>query len=141
MIPKSLICTLAVAALAMLVACAAPEIRPEPAVITSPIDEVWVAFIEVAKDWRFQLETLDSSKRVIKGAMDTTTVIGGRPDPTQRFAGSTRKQHHDLRVSMRPQGEQSTAIEIAYAIDKVADEETGFALVNAVREWLAKGGR
>ncbi len=132
---------LAVAALAAMTACAAPEVRPELAVITSPIDDVWVTFVEVAKESGFELESMDSSKRVIKGAKDSTFVIGGRTDPYVRFGKATRMQHHGLMVSMRPRGDQSTAIEIAYSIDKVPDEDASFALLRAVRERLALQAR
>ena len=132
---------LAVAALVALAACAAPEVRPELALITSPIDDVWVAFVEVAKESGFELESLDLSKHVIKAAKDSTFVVGGTTDPYVRFGRATRKQHHDLRVSMRPRGDQSTAIEIAYTIDQVPDEEASFALLHAVRERLALQAR
>jgi hypothetical protein len=132
---------LAVAALAALTACAAPEVRPELAVITSPIDDVWVAFVEVAKESGFELESLDLSKHVIKAVKDSTFVVGGSTDPYVRFGRATRIQHHSLMVSMRPRGDQSTAIEIAYSIDKVPDEEASFALLTAVRERLALQAR
>ena len=131
----------ALVALATLSACAAPEIRPELAVITSPIDDVWITFVEVAREQGFELESTDPSKHEFRAARDTTTVIGGTPDPYQRTPGSRRQQHHDVRVSMQPRGERSTAIEIVYTIDKVPDEEAGFALVGTVRERLAQQGR
>ena len=131
----------ALVALAALSACAAPEIQPELAVITSPIDDVWITFVEVAREHGYELESLEPSKHVLRAAKDATTVIGGTPDPHQRVPASRRKQHHDVRVSMRPRGEQSTAIEIVYTIDKVPDEEAGFALVGAVRERLGQQAR
>jgi hypothetical protein len=131
----------ALVALAMLSACAAPEIRPELAVITSPIDDVWITFVEVAREQGFELESTEPSTHVLSAAKDATTVIGGTPDPHQRTPGSRRQQHHDVRVSMRPRGERSTTIEIVYTIDKVPDEVAGFALVGAVRERLGLQAR
>ena len=141
MMRRCLIRPLAVAALAALIACAAPEVRPELAVLTSPIDEVWIAFVEVAKESGFELESMDSSKHVIKAVKDSTFVVGGTTDPYVRFGRSTRILHHNLRVSMHTRGDQSTAIEIAYSIDKVPDEEASFALLTAVRERLALQAR
>ncbi len=131
----------ALVALATLSACATPEVRPELAVITSPIDDVWIAFVEVAKEYGYELESVDSSKHVFQATKDSTTVIGGTHDQYQRTPGSRRQQHHDMKVSMQPRGERSTAIEIVYTIDKVPDEEGGFALVGAVRERLGQQGR
>lgn len=141
MMRRSLTRLPAVVALATLFACAAPEVRPELAVINSPIDDVWVTFLEVVKEWGFEVESMESSKHEIRAAKETTTVVGGTTDPYQRFAGSRRQQHHDLKVSMHPRTEQSTTIEIGYSIDKVVDEEAAFALFNAVRERLGRGGR
>ena len=131
----------ALVALVTLSACAAPEIRPELAVITSPIDDVWITFVEVAREQGFELESTEPSKHVFRAAKDATTVIGATHDPYQRTPGSRRQQHHDVKVSMQPRGERSTAIEIVYTIDKVPDEEAGFALIGAVRERLAQQGR
>ncbi len=131
----------ALVALATLGACAAPEIRPELAVITFPVDDVWIAFVEVAREQGFELESTEPSKHVLRAAKDSTTVIGGTHDQYQRTPGSRRQQHHDVRVSMQPRGDRSTAIEIVYTIDKVPDEEGGFALVGAVRERLGQQGR
>jgi hypothetical protein len=125
----------------MLSACAAPEIRPEVAVITSPIEDVWTTFIEVAKEHGYELDSVESSKHVIRASKDSTTVIGGTRDQYQKVPGSRRQQHHDVRVSMRPQSDQSTAIEIVYTLDKVPDEEAAFALLGEVRERLALQGR
>ncbi len=141
MMRRCVIRALTAAVMATLIACAAPEVRPELAVITSPIDDVWVAFVEVAKESGFELESMDSSKRVIKAAKDSTFVVGGTTDPYVRFGRATRMQHHALMVSMRPRGDQSTTIEIAYSIDKVPDEEASFALLRAVRERLAQQAR
>ncbi len=130
----------AVAALATLFACAAPQVRPELAVINSPIDDVWVTFVEVVREWGFEIESMEPSKHEITATKDTTTVIAGASDPSQRFAASKRQQRHDLKISMRSRGDQSTAIEIRYTTDKVADEEAAFALFNFVRERLALKG-
>ena len=138
---RSLIRPLALVALAAMTACATPEVRPELAVITSPIDDVWTAFVEVAKEWRFELESLEPSKWVFKGAKSTTTSVGGTVDQYQRFGSIARKQHHDLRVSMRPRDDQSSVIEIVYLIDKIPDEEASFALLNSVRERLTRRER
>lgn len=135
---RSLIWSLTVAALAALTACATPAVRPELAVITSPIDDVWVTFVEVAKEWGFEPESVEPSKWVLKAAKETTDAVGRRADEYQRFGSVTRKQHHDLRVSMHPRDDQSTVIEIAYLIDRIPDEEASFALLNAVRERLAR---
>ena len=131
----------ALVALATLSACAAPEIRPELAVITFPVDDVWITFVEVAREQGFEIESTEPSKHVLRAAKDTTTVIGATHDPYQRTPGSRRQQHHDVRVSMQPRGERSTAIEIVYTVDKVPDEEAGFALIGAVRERLGQQGR
>jgi len=145
MIPRYLNRMLAAAALAMLSACATPEVRPELAVINSPIDEVWVAFLEIVKESRFEIESTEPSKHVIKAEKDSAYTVGGSfggpSDPYVKFGRSKRVQHHDLRVSMRPRGDQSTAVEIAYTIDKVPDEEASFALLSVVRERLALQGR
>ncbi len=131
----------ALVALATLGACAAPEIRPELAVITFAVDDVWITFVEVAREHGYELESVEPSKHVLRAAKDSTTVIGAIHDPNQRTPGSRRQQHHDVRVSMQPRGERSTAIEIVYTIDKVPDEEAGFALIGAVRERLGQQGR
>ena len=130
-----------VVALVTLTGCATPEVRPELAVITFPIDDVWVTFVQVVKEWGFELELIESSTHVITAVKDTSTVVGATRDAYQRFAGAKRLQHHDLRVSMQPRGDKSTAIEIRYTTDKVQDEDAGFALLNAVRERLAQEGR
>ena len=141
MMLRFLIRASAVSALATLVACAAPEPRSEVGVITSPVDEVWEAFVEVVKDGGFELETVDPSRHLISGARDSTSSIGWSIDPSQRFGKATRTQYHALRASMTPRGDQSTVIEVVYLIDKIPDEEASFALLNAVRERLAKKGR
>jgi len=46
-----------------------------------------------------------------------------------------------LRASMKPRGDQSTMVEIVYTIDKVPDHEASFALINAVRDRLARSSR
>jgi hypothetical protein len=138
---RFLIWSSVVVALVTLTGCATPEVRPELAVITFPIDDVWVTFVQVVKEWRFELQSIESSTHVITAVKDTTTVVGATRDAYQRFAGATRPQHHDLRVSMQPRGDKSTAIEIRYTIDKLPDEDAGFALINAVRERLALEGR
>jgi hypothetical protein len=46
-----------------------------------------------------------------------------------------------MRAQMSPRGDQSTVIEIIYLIDQIPDAETGFALLNAVRERLAARNR
>ena len=112
---------LAAAAMAMLAGCAAPEVRPELAVITSPIDDVWVAFVEVTKQSGFEIESTEPSTHLIRAGKDTAIRLRGAPDIYQRTPLTTQKQHHDLRVSMRPRSDRSTAVEIVYTIDKVAD--------------------
>ena len=138
---RFLIWSLAVVVLASLTACATPEVRPELAVITSPIDDVWVAFVEVTKQSGFEIESMEPSTHLIRAGKDTVIRLRGAPDQYQRTPLTTQKQHHDLRVSMRPRSDRSTAVEIVYTIDKVADEDEGFALINAVRERLALEGR
>ena len=137
----SLTWSLAVLALAALTGCAAPEVRPELAVITFPIDDVWVTFVEVTKQSGFEIESMEPSTHLIRAAKDTVIRLRGAPDVHERTPLTTQKQHHDLRVSMRPRSDRSTAVEIVYTIDKVADEDQGFALINAVRERLALEGR
>ena len=127
--------------MATLAACAAPEVRPELAVITSPIDDVWVAFVQVVKEWGFEIESTESSTHLIRAGKDTVTRLRGAPDPYQRTPRATQQQHHDLRVSMHPRSDQSTAVEIAYTTDKVPDEEASFALLRAVQERLAQESR
>lgn len=141
MMPRLLIGVLAAVSLVILIACAAPEVRPEWGTISSPIDEVLEAFLEVTKQWGFDLETVDTSKYLIRGTRDSTVVIGGSVDPYQRFGKATRQEFHIMRAQMRPRGDQSTIIEIIYLIDKVPDPEAGFALLNAVRERLAARNR
>jgi hypothetical protein len=141
MIRRFLIWPLAALAMATLAGCAAPEVRPELAVITSPIDDVWVAFVQLTKESGFEIESAESSRHLIIAGKDTTALLRGAPDPYQRTPRATQKQHHDLRVSMHPRGDQSTAVEITYTIDKVPDEDAGFALLNAVRERLALEAR
>jgi hypothetical protein len=138
---KSPVWPLVTVALVMLSACATPEVRPELAVITSPVDDVWVMFVEVAKESGFEFTVADPSRRVIKAAKDSTFVIGGAPDPMGRFGKAVRQQHHELKVSMRPRDDLSTAIEIAYTIDQVPDEDAGFAVLNTVRERIALQAR
>ena len=128
-------------ALAALIACAAPEIRPEVAVMNFPVDEVWQTFVEFTKEWGFELETVDASRHLVRAGKVSTSVIAGSVDSTQRFGQSTRTQVHTLRASMKPRGDQSTVIEIVYVIDKVADEEASFTLLNAVRDRLARKDR
>ena len=141
MMPRLLIGVLAAVSLVTLIACAAPEVRPEWGTISSPIDEVLEAFLEVTKQWGFDLETVDTSKYLIRGTRDSTTVIGGSVDPYQRFGKTTRQEFHVMRAQMRPRGDQSTIIEIIYLVDKIPDAEAGFALLNAVRERLAARNR
>jgi hypothetical protein len=141
MIARVLILLAAGAILAALAACAAPEVRPEWGIVNAPIDDVWYTFVDVAKRWEFELDTVDPSRRVIRGGKESSTVIGGTADPSQRFGKATRTQVHVLRASMKPRGEDSTLIEIVYTIDKVPDEEAGFAMINAVRDRLARGDR
>ena len=141
MMPRPLIGALAAVSLVTLIACAAPEVRPELGVMTSSIDEVWEAFVEVTKQWGFDLETVDTSTYLIRGTRDSTTVIGGSADPYQRFGKATRQEFHVMRAQMRPRGDQSTIIEIIYLIDKIPDADAGFALLNAVRERLAARNR
>lgn len=140
-ISRSLVLLSAGAILAGVSACATPEIRPEWGIINAPIDEVWTTFVEVAKQWEFQLDTVDSSRHLVRGGKESSTVIGGQVDPYQRFGKSTRTQLHVLRASMKPRGDQSTMVEIVYTIDKVPDHEASFALINAVRDRLTKSGR
>ena len=141
MMPRPLIGALTVTSLVTLIACAAPEVRPEWGMISSPIDEVLEAFLDVTKQWGFALETVDTSKYLIRGTRDSTTVIGGSVSPYERFGKATRQEFHVLRAQMRPRGDQSTIIEIIYLIDKIPDAEAGFALLNAVRERLAARNR
>lgn len=131
----------AVAALATLIACAAPEVRPEWGVISSPVDEVWQTLVEVVKEWEFTLGTVDSSKHLLRAAKVSTSVIGGSVSPYERFGKATREQFHDLKVSLKPRGDQSTVVEIVYLIDKIPDEEASFALINTARERLARRDR
>jgi len=140
MMRRSSTWSLAALTMATLASCAAPEVRPELAVITSPIDDVWVTFVQVAKQSGFEIESMEPSTHLIRAGKDTATRLRGAPDPYQRTPTATQQQHHDLRVSMRPRGDQSTAIEIVYTIDKVPDEEATFALLSAVRERLALEG-
>ena len=133
MMSKLLIGALTATSLVTLIACAAPEVRPEWGMINSPIDEVLEAFLEVTKQWGFALETVDTSKYLIRGTRDSATVIGGSVSPYERFGKATRQEFHAMRAQMRPRGDQSTIIEIVYLIDKVPDEEAGFALLNAVQ--------
>ena len=130
-----------VVALAALIACAAPEVRPELAVMNSPVDEVWQTFVEVTREWGYELETVDASRHLVRAAKASTSVIGGSVDSTQRFGQATRTQLHVLRASMKPRGDQATMIEIVYLIDKVPDEEASFTLLNAVRDRLARRDR
>ena len=141
MMSKLLIGALTVTSLVTLIACAAPEVRPEWGMISYPIDEVLEAFLEVTKQWGFDLETVDTSKYLIRGTRDSTRVIGGSVDPYQRFGKATRQEFHVMRAQMRPRGDQSTIIEIIYLIDKIPDEQSGFAMLNAVRERLAARNR
>ena len=141
MIRRFLTWPFAALAMATLAACAAPEVRPELAVITSPIDDVWVAFVQVVKEWGFEIESTEPSTHLIRAEKDTATRLRGAPDPYQRTPTATQRQHHDLRVSMRPRGEQTTAVEIVYSIDKVSDVDASFALLSAVRERLALESR
>ena len=141
MMPRLLIGALAAVSLVTLIACTAPEIRPELGVMTSSIDEVWEAFVEVTKQWGFVFEIADSSKYLIRGTRDSTTVIGGSVSPYERFGKATRQEFHIMRAQMSPRGDQSTVIEIIYLIDKIPDAEAGFALLNAVRERLAARNR
>jgi hypothetical protein len=141
MTPRLLIGALAVVSLVTLIACAAPEVRPELGVMNASIDEVWEAFVEVAKQWGFVFEIADSSKYLLRATRDSATVIGGSADPYQRFGKATRQEFHIMRAQMRPRGDQSTIIEIIYLIDKIPDAEAGYALLNAVRERLAARNR
>ena len=141
MTPRFLIGAVAVASLVTLIACAAPEVRPEWGVIGSPIDEVLEAFLDVTKQWGFTLETVDTSTYLIRGTRDSTTVIGAVADPYQRFGKATRQEFHALRVQLRPRGDLSTVVEIIYLIDKIPDAEAGYALLNAVRQRLAARNR
>ena len=141
MMPRLLIGVVAAVSLVTLIACAAPEVRPELGVMTSSIDEVWEAFVEVTKQWGFVFEIADSSKYLLRGTRDSTTVIGGSVSPYERFGKATRQEFHIMRAQMRPRGDQSTVIEIIYLIDKIPDAEAGFALLNAVRERLAARNR
>ncbi|MGH7409945.1 MAG: hypothetical protein ACREJ6_02630, partial [Candidatus Methylomirabilis sp.] len=136
MMSRFLVRPLALVTLATLIGCAAPEVRPEWGVINFPVEEVWQTFVELTKEWDYTLEAVDSSKHVIKAAKQSTSVIGTTVSSYERFGKATREQHHVLRVSMKPRGDQSTLIEIVYLIDKVPDEEAGFALLNAVRDRL-----
>ena len=124
MMSKLLIRALTVTSLVTLIACAAPEVRPEWGMISYPIDEVLEAFLEVTKQWGFALETVDTSTYLIRGTRDSTTVIGGSADPYQRFGKATRQEFHVMRAQMRPRGDQSTIIEIIYLIDKIPDEQS-----------------
>ena len=133
--------SLALMALATLIACAAPEVRPEWGVINFPVEEVWQTFVELTKEWDFTLEAVDSSKHVIKAAKQSTSVIGASVSSYERFGKAPREQLHVLKVSMKPRGDQSTLIEIVYVVDKVPDEEAGFTLLNAVRDRLARRNR
>lgn len=128
---------IAAMALAALAACAAPQVRPETAVITSSVEEVWVAFIEILKGSGFELESAEPSHHTLRAEKESIFAVSGSVDPMQRFGRAARKQHHDVSISMRPRDDQATVIEIRYTIDKVADEEAGFALIGAVRERLA----
>ncbi len=140
-IPRVLILFAAAAILAGLTACAAPEVRPEWGIINAPIDEVWTSFVDIARQWEFQLDTVDSSRHLIRGGKESSTVIGGSTDPYQRFGKATRTQVHVLRASMKPRGDESTVVEIIYLIDKIQDDEASFALITAVRDRLARGDR
>ena len=140
-ISRSLVLLSAGAILAGVSACATPEIRPEWGIINAPINEVWSTFVEVARQWEFELDTVDSSRHLIRGGKESSTVIGGQVDPYARFGKSTRVQVHVLRASMKPRGDQSTMVEIVYTIDKVPDHEASFALINAVRDRLTRSGR
>ena len=141
MMPRLLIGVVAAVSLVTLIACAAPEVRPEWGTISYPIDEVLEAFLEVTKQWGFVLETVDTSTYLIRGTRDSSTVISGSVSPYERFGKATRQEFHVMRAQMRPRGDQSTNIEIIYLIDKIPDAEAGFALLNAVRERLAARNR
>ncbi|MGH7427186.1 MAG: hypothetical protein ACREJ4_02295 [Candidatus Methylomirabilaceae bacterium] len=141
MIPRFLILVPAAAIVTGLTACAAPQFRPEWGIINAPIEDVWPTVVEVAKQWEFELDTIDSSRHLIRGGKESNTVIGGQVDPSQRFGKATRTQVHVLRASMKPRGEESTVIEVVYTIDKVPDEEASFALINTVRHRLRRGVR
>ena len=138
---RLLVRPLALVALATLIACAAPEVRPEWGVINFSVEEVWQTFVEVTKEWDFTLEAVDPSKHVIRASKQSTSVIGTTVSSYERFGKATREQLHVLRVSMKPPGDQSTLVEIVYLIDKVPDEEAGYTLLNAVRDRLSRRNR
>ncbi len=131
----------ALVALATLIACAAPEVRPEWGVINFPVEEVWQTFVEMMKEWDYTLEAVDSSRHLIRATKQSASVIGTSVSSYERFGKATREQLHVLRISMKPRGDQSTLIEIVYLVDKVPDEEAGFTLLNAVRDRLGRRNR
>lgn len=141
MMRRFLLRPLPVVALATLIACAAPELRPEWGVINSSVEEVWQTFVEVTKEWDFTPDAVDSSKHVIRATKQSTSVIGTSVSSYERFGKGTREQQHVLKASMKPRGDHSTVVEIVYLIDKVPDEEASFVLINAVRDRLARRGR
>jgi hypothetical protein len=113
-----------------LLSCATWELRPEPAIMLVPADEVWHAALDLLAEREFKLDAADHRARRLAASKEI--VLRVTTDRTAR--ATTEKEHHQLDLSVRPQGDDRSLVEILYRIDKLIVEDAAFRFIGSLRD-------
>ncbi len=123
-------------ALAILPSCAGREVRPESALIVAPPEEVWNVALDLLREREFKIETQDATRYNIQGTKEIIIrTVTDRATPT-----TTQKIIHKIDLSVRPQGDGRSTVEIIYRIDKIVEEDSAFHFLNDLRDRVALTG-
>ncbi len=135
MIDRRLLSLIAVAGLTIigLAACAGWEVRPESAVLPASADEVWSAALELVRENEFKITRQDNVKRELKAERDVILRV-----VTERGTGRTAdKEKHQIELTVRSQGDNRSAVDVIYQIEKLVHEDAAFRLIGAIRDRAA----
>lgn len=116
--------------LAALVSCAGWEVRPESAVIMAPPDEVWNTVQELLRERDFKVSLQDSTKRELEATRDI--VLRVITDKSTK--GNVEKERHQIDLSVKARGEDTSLVEVVYRIEKLAVEDPAFRFIAALRD-------
>jgi hypothetical protein len=116
--------------LAALVSCAGWEVRPESAVIMAPPDEVWNTAQELLRERDFKVSLQDSTKRELEATKDI--VLRVITDKSTK--GNVEKERHQIDLSVKARGEDTSLVEVTYRIEKLVVEDPAFRFIAALRD-------
>ena len=121
-------------AFAGLASCAGFQTQPESAVVMGSPDEVWTTALELLREGRFKIVAQDITKHELQATREI--ILRQRVDRSTP-SDAADKERHQIELSVRPQGNDRSVVEVFYRIEKLMVEDAAFRFIGSLRDRIA----